>query len=166
MRTSLVQITALTFGLVLAAAAQDFLPAFVGVKPPLLPAVALFAALRLSLPATLAVAVVAGLLCDALAGLTPCCATALFPLLGLAASYARAGTRGVPPPIVGAVCLGVAAVCGEVWISLAGVSSNFSPLVRLCAALPMGLGSGAVLFPLLTAIEGLIGLDADEEDEA
>ena len=166
MKTSFVQITALVFGLVIAAAAQDFLPAFVGVKPPLLSAVVLFAALRLPLPAILAVAVAAGLLCDALAGLAPCCATAILPLLGLAASYARAGTRGVPSSIVGAVCMGIAAVCSEVWISLAGVSSNFSPLVRLCAALPMGMALGAALFPLLAAIVEHIGLDEAEEDEA
>ena len=161
-KTKYVQIAAAIWTLVLAAAAQDALPAVAGVKLPLLAGVALFAALTYPRGAALLLATAAGLLADALTGLPPSCATAFLALAALALSCTRANARDLPRPVAGAVALGATAVGGEIWYTLAGVSAGGTLVLRLCSALPLGLATGAGLFAVLDGVLRHIGL-ADGE---
>ena len=159
MKTKIVQMVALTFGLILAAALQDLAPGFAGVKPPFLIAGALFAALTAPLVTALAFAVVAGLVCDALAGVSSFAATGFFVLLALAGHYARAGAyadEAPPRGMVGAFAVPVAAALAEVWFAICGVN-DVGLLVGICAAAIWGVPVGAGLFALLPVVGRHIG---------
>lgn len=161
MKTKLVQITALVLGLVFAAALQDLAPAFAGVKPPMLIACALFIAFASPLVPTLVFATIAGLVCDALSGVSAFTAIGYFVLLALGVYYVRAGTRmdkELPNYMLGAIAVPVAAAIGETWSTLCGIGGS-GLLVRICAAALWGVPLGAVTFALFPVLKRHIGLE-------
>ena len=137
MQTRAVQITFTLICLVIAAAAQELVPAFGGAKTPFLALFAVYTALRPSrswMPAALA----AGAFEDALNGSPAPCCTFFTLLAATAAHFLRPVAHGLPAAGVGACAAMVAAPIHELWLSAWGVLPPGCPvLVRFFAsALP------------------------------
>ena len=157
MQTRAVQITFTLICLVLAAAAQELVPAFGGTKTPFLALFAVYTALRPSrswLPAALA----AGAFEDALNGSpTPCC-TFFTLLAAMAAHFLRPVAHDLPAAGVGACVAMVAAPMHELWLSAWGVLPPGCPvLVRFFASALPAAAAGALVFAVLPAAERRTG---------
>ena len=162
MQTRAVQITFTLICLVLAAAAQELVPAFGGAKTPFLALFAVYTALRPSrswMPAALA----AGAFEDALNGSpTPCC-TFFALLAATGAHFLRPVTYDLPPAGVGVCAAIVAAPVRELWISIWGVLPPGSPvLVRFFASALPAAAVSALAFAALPAAERMIGFTMPE----
>ena len=158
MQTRTVQTLFTLICLLVAAAAQELVPAFGGTKAPVLVLYALYAATR---PARrwMVVALAAGAFEDALNGSpAPCCA--FFSLLAATgAHFLRPFVSDLPPAGAGAGIAMVAAPVHELWLSIWGVLPPGCPtLVRFFASALPAAAAGALLFAALPAAERLAGL--------
>ena len=170
MKTSLVQSVYIAIGLVLAAALQDMLPAFGGVKAPFLQVFALHVALtakgglrsngRNARHSTrwIWTALLAGYLMEALSGLPfGCCMGFLLPACALARAVRRT-VEDMSPAALGLVAAMIFAPLQEAWLDAWGVIGGGSAVVRFFAsALPAAV-VGAVMFVCLPRMEAFSGL--------
>ena len=162
MQTRAVQITFTLICLVLAAAAQELVPAFGGTKTPFLALFAVYTALRPSrswMPAALA----AGAFEDALNGSpTPCC-TFFTLLVATGAHFIRPIVHDLPPAGVGACAAMVTAPMRELWLSIWGALPPGCPLlVRFFASALPAAAVGALMFAVLPAAERVVGFSIPE----
>lgn len=162
-KNSAVQIILLVFGTVILTTAQDIAPALAGVKPPFVMAALLFAACHASLPFLMAIAAVAGLFLDALAGTPALCATCLLPLLSLGAHFIWRNMPAAPSATAGTGLMLGAAVASEVWLAVCGFAAAGTELImRVCAAALLAAPIGAAVFTLSPWIIRHIGLEDSE----
>lgn len=163
MKNSVVQIVSIVFGVVLAAALQDMLPAFGGVKAPFVTAVVVFIAFRMTLALALGIGFAAGLLLDALSGVSVFCATVSMPLVALGVHFLRDPLAEVPHFAAGALMVAAAAVFGEVWFVASGFVDAAAVLfVRTSAAAILSAPLGAAIFALLPYMGRYVGLEEEE----
>ncbi len=180
MKTELVQTVFFAFALVLAAAAQDMMPAFGGAKPPFLLIVALCAAMRPDPePAQgssnsrnkvrhvgwLVVALAAGAFADALDTLPFGCMAAFTAFACAAVRLARNATSGMPPALAGLMIGAVAAPCQEAWLNLWLPFGSESALVRFFASAPAAAVAGAAIFATAPWVARTIGLEGKHPAE-
>ena len=163
MKNSAVQTVSFVFGTVIAVAAQDLWPTFAGVKPPFVIAAVLFTAYHAPFTMALAMAFVAGLFVDALAGLPALCATSLLPLLAIGAHFLHARLGGRPSAATGACATLLAAILGEVWLAMCGIDATETGLpIRICAAAAIATPIGAHTFALLPPLGRVAGIGGTE----
>lgn len=166
-KTDAVRVAFTAIALVVAAAVQDMLPAFGGVKAPLLQTVALYAALRggASPSGWVWTAAGAGAFSDALSGLPLGCGLGFLLPACAAARVLRGALADVPPVALGMAAAMIAAPLNEVWLAAWGLVSGAPATVRFFAsALPAAV-TGAAAFALLPRLEAAAGL-TDEEAAA
>ncbi len=174
-KTKVVQSLFLLLCTVFAAALQDMLPTFGGVKPPILLAIALCWAFSEKAPDIrdrvaekahpfamkwLFAALLAGAFEDALSEFPLGCATGFMLLAGIAARLLRTVTQGVLPLPLGLVATMAAAPLHEIWLSVWGVAGNDpSLLVRFFASALPAAPVGAAVFLLLPFLRRHVGFD-------
>jgi hypothetical protein len=161
-QTRAVQITFTLICLVVAAAAQELVPAFGGTKAPVLALFAVYTAFRPS-RRWMPVAVAAGAFEDALSGSpTPCC-TFFTLLAATGAHFFRPVALGLPPAGVGICAAMVVAPVRELWLSIWGALPPGCPvLVRFFASALPAAAVGALVFAALPAAENLAGFTVPE----
>lgn len=172
MKTNLVQIVFCILGVVLAAALQERLPSFGGVKAPILLLLAAqnaFAEKRP--PATrregrprafrwMVLAAVAGAFEDALNGFPSGCGISFFLLTCLLVRVARPVMRGLPVVLAGVLVAVLAAPFHEVWLAGWGVIGDHPPLwIRFFASTLPAILTGAGLFLALPWLQRIVGFD-------
>ena len=167
MRNEVVQTVFFLFVLVLAAAAQDLLPSWGGVKPPLLAAVAVYLAVTRRAPAAILGALAAGGFGDALSGLPGFCTAGFLLVVYLfARAFRRTADLGAPSALLGALLLACAAPCGEVWTWIWTGRPWAGPVAgHLFLAAVAGFAAGLVVFLLVGWTEGLAGARAEPDEE-
>ncbi len=178
MQTRIVQILFIVVCTVLAAACQDMWPAFGGVKPPFLLALALHWAFiqpmidkddrHVEVPPFysarwIPAALFAGAFEDALSGFPIGCATGYFLLAGTAARFIQQAVLVLKPAALGLVVLMMAAPLHEIWLAVWGVVGEEPSLfIRFFAATIPAAPVGAFIFfslPHLEAASGFEGFD-------
>lgn len=178
MKTKAVQILLILVCTVFAAALQDMLPAFGGVKPSLLLALVLhwsyaerkvderdrharkvpFLAARW-IPA----AIFTGAFEDALSGFPTGCATGFFLLAGAAVRFLRTLADSVEAPVFGLIALMTAAPLHELWLGVWGVVGDDPSLfVRFFASALPAAPVGLAVFALLPPLERHVGFEGPE----
>ena len=172
MKTDLVQISFLAICLVLAAAVQDMLPAFGGVKMPLLQVLALAAAFGVAGGGKedgknvrshgaflwLWVVLAAGFLLDALGGVSFGCGTGFLVAVCVLAHILRRIVSDMPPAVLGIVSAMLMAPLNELWLDAWGLAGGDPMPVRFFASAIPAAVAGALLFSMLPRIERRIGL--------
>ena len=167
MKVDLVQILFIVPALVLTGAVQDMLPAFAGVKVPLLLAIALAMACAefLSAPARWGAAVFGGCMAGSLGMLPLACAELFFMAAGAAAGAVLREGEYRENFITGFCTLAVAAPLMEVWLYLWGVAGTDAAVsARALPALALGAPAGGIAFAVMPWIGEHIGLAAVRED--
>lgn len=154
----------MVFGIVFAAALQDMLPAWGGVKPPFVMAAVTFVAFHASLATALGFGFGAGILLDSLSGVNAFCATVSMPLVALAVHFLHGSMDEVPNSVAGAFAAAAAGGFGEVWLAVSGTAAeDAGMLARVMDAAILAVPIGAVLFASLPWLGRHIGLEAEEE---
>lgn len=163
MKNNVVQIVSIVFGVVAAAAMQDMLPTFGGVKPPLVTMVVAFIAFRMSFAHALGIGFGAGLFLDALSGVSAFCATVSMPIVALGVYFLRESMENVPHFVAGALVTAAAAVFGEVWMAASGFAvGDAGLLVRIPAVFVLAIPVGAAFFAILPRMGRHVGLEEEE----
>lgn len=177
-KTRIVQCLFILLCTVIAAALQDMLPSFGGVKPPILLALTLHWAFSEHAPdareraseksSSFAVrwifaAILAGAFENALSLFPFGCATGFMLLAGISARLSRSVSAGLVHPALGLVAVMVAAPLHEVWLCVWGVAGEDPSLfVRFFASALPAAPIGVVVFTLLPFFERHCGFDGPE----
>ncbi|MGN0847608.1 MAG: hypothetical protein ACI4RA_09525 [Kiritimatiellia bacterium] len=180
MKTRVVQCLFILLCTVLTAALQDMLPAFGGVKPPLLLALTLHWAFTEELPdardrtaeqtSPFAVrwafaALLAGACEDALSEFPVGCATGFLLLAGVAARLLRTEADGLHPATLGLIATMAAAPLHEVWLAVWGVAGDDPGLViRFFASTLPAAPTGALVFLALPFVERHVGFNGPDAE--
>ena len=169
MKTDLVQTAFVAISLVILAALQDMLPSGAGgAKVPLVQVFALYVALfgpsgidERRPPRELrwgCTAGAVGYLMEALSGLPPCSCIGFMVLICAFARMLRSmAPRDLAKPLLGMAAAIAYVPLQEAWLAAWGAGGD-SAVVRFFTSLLLAALAGAVLFPLLFAVERLAGL--------
>ena len=150
MRDNLIQLAFWSFVLLFGAALEELMPKFFGVGfPVLLVAVQLVACGRVPIALSVALAVGAGALEDALSGLPPMTTASYFVLVVVL-------VRGFGFPRAAAA---LTYPCYQLWLSIWAGGLGGSIYVRLLLSLPIGLLTAAAVGILVTWLNGKAAID-------